>query len=307
MSRKTSSQTRASLRNPDGWSGVRSGALFAVTALLLTACGAETNGADPAGSAEGGESENLEHVHGLDLDPSDGSLMIASHYGLFRLHDEGPRRVSEVQDFMGFTVADEDLLLASGHPGEGQDAPANLGLIASSDGGATWEEVSLGGEADFHALDALGDRVYGVDAASGQELLVSDDGGETWQSPGAPAMASLAIDPRDGDTVLGTTESGPVLSTDGGQSFTPVAEAPIPHHVDWAVDGTIFALDPEAGVHRSQDDGVTWEHVGEIDAGVEGHPEAIHAVDQDEVWVAVGGSILHSTDGGESFEVIHEN
>lgn len=307
MCRITPNLRRASLGNPDGWSGMRSLTLFAVSALVLTACGAETNGADPEGPAEGGEGENLEHVHDLDVDPSDGSLMIASHYGLFRLHDDGPRRVSEIQDFMGFAVADEDLLLASGHPGEGQDAPANLGLIASADGGATWEDVSLSGEADFHALDAMGDRIYGVDATSGQELLISDDAGETWQSPGAPAMASLAIDPRDADTVLGTTESGPVISTDGGQSFTPVAEAPILHHVDWAPDGTIFALDPDAGVHRSKDNGFTWEHVGEVDAGVKSYPEALHAVDQDEVWAAVGGSILHSTDGGESFDVIHES
>ncbi|WP_158583034.1 F510_1955 family glycosylhydrolase [Nesterenkonia natronophila] len=307
MSSKAPGRRPASLWNPTGWSGARAVTLVAVSTLALTSCGAETDSADPAGPSEGGEGENLEHVHGLDVDPSDGSLMIASHYGLFKLHDDGPRRVSEVQDFMGFTVVDEDMLLASGHPGEGQDAPANLGLISSADGGATWEEVSLSGEADFHALDAMGDRVYGVDAASGQELLISDDAGQTWQSSGAPAMASLAIDPRDADTVLGTTESGPVISTDGGQSFTTKADAPILHHVDWAPDGTIFALDPDAGVHRSEDNGVTWEHVGEVHAGVEGHPEALHAVDQDEVWAAVGGSILHSTDGGEGFDIIHEN
>lgn len=307
MSRKKCFLTVAPREKSVGQLAPRPLAIFAASALALSACGSVTEEDTPPTPLVSQEGEDLEHVHGLDVDPSDGSLMIASHYGLFRLHGDGPQRVSEVQDFMGFAVADEDLLLASGHPGEGQDAPANLGLIASADGGATWEDVSLSGEADFHALDAMGDRIYGVDATSGQELLISDDAGETWQSPGAPAMASLAIDPRDADTVLGTTESGPVISTDGGQSFTPVAEAPILHHVDWAPDGTIFALDPDAGVHRSKDNGFTWEHVGEVDAGVKGYPEALHAVDQDEVWAAVGGSILHSTDGGESFDVIHES
>lgn len=89
----------------------------------------------------------------------------------------GPAQISqEQQDFMGFTVAGPDRLLASGHPTPGQDLPAALGLIESRDGGRTWQPVSLLGQADFHVLRAAGERVYGFDPASGM-LLASGDGG----------------------------------------------------------------------------------------------------------------------------------
>lgn len=91
----------------------------------------------------------------------------------------GPAQISqEQQDFMGFTVAGPDRLLASGHPAPGQDLPAALGLIESRDGGRTWQPVSLLGQADFHVLRAAGERVYGFDPASGM-LLASGDGGRT--------------------------------------------------------------------------------------------------------------------------------
>ncbi|MDZ5078222.1 F510_1955 family glycosylhydrolase [Nesterenkonia sp. HG001] len=261
-------------------------------------------GDESAGEAHAGA--HMEHIHGLGVDPSDGALLIASHYGLFRLDDGAPERLSEVQDFMGFTVVDEGRLLASGHPGQGQDAPSNLGLIESSDGGATWQEVSLGGEADFHALDAAGQRVYGVDATGGDQLMVSDDGGETWQSPEAPAMAGVAVDLRDPDSVLGTTPDGPVLSRDGGQSFAALQDAPLLLAVDWAADGTLYGLDPAGGLHRSDDDGATWEETQGSATLPEGYPEAVHAVDEDELWVAVEGAVLHSSDAGETFEAVHE-
>ena len=267
-----------------------------------------TGGEDESTAAADGQSEeaHLEHVHGLGINPADGKLMIASHYGLFQLDDDGPVRVSEVQDFMGFTVMGEDHFLASGHPGQGQDAPANLGLIESTDGGATWDEVSLGGEADFHALDAAGDRVYGVDATSGQELMVSDDGGATWEIPGGPPLADVAVDRDDTDRLLSTSEQGPVVSDDAGQSFSPLSGAPLLQMLDSAEDGTVYGLDPAGGVHRSDDAGESWEQTWQHDGSEEDFPEAILAVDADEAWIALGGDVLHSEDGGKTFDVVFQ-
>ena len=33
--------------------------------------------------------------------------------------------------------------------------PSSLGLIESTDGGKTWQQLSLAGEADFHARSGL--------------------------------------------------------------------------------------------------------------------------------------------------------
>jgi hypothetical protein len=70
---------------------------------------------------------------------------------------------------MGFTIAAPDLFLGSGHP-DARDlqagTPPLLGLIRSKDAGKTWQSVSLLGEADFHVLRYLGNRIYGYDATN---------------------------------------------------------------------------------------------------------------------------------------------
>lgn len=54
-----------------------------------------------------------------------------------------------------FTVVGPDTFLGSGHP-DLQSAragqPGRLGLIESTDGGATWTILSLAGEVDFHSF-----------------------------------------------------------------------------------------------------------------------------------------------------------
>jgi photosystem II stability/assembly factor-like uncharacterized protein len=82
-----------------------------------------------------------------------------------------------------------DLFLGSGHP-DARDlqngTPSLLGLNRSTDDGRTWTPVSLSGEADFHVLRYLGNRVYGYDATN-DRLMVSRDAGKSWtehQPPG---------------------------------------------------------------------------------------------------------------------------
>jgi photosystem II stability/assembly factor-like uncharacterized protein len=123
----------------------------AVAALVLVS-------ASPAMAAEGVPLSQLRqqtHFHGLAVDPTDRSrLYLATHHGFFLLGADGmATRVSQVQDFMGFTPhpGDSRILYASGHPAAG----GNLGFIASTDGGATWTQLSPGanGPVDFHQMD----------------------------------------------------------------------------------------------------------------------------------------------------------
>lgn len=246
------------------------------------------------------------HVHGLGAD-GDGAVLVATHHGLHRLGEDGPELISEVQDFMGFTAVEEGRYLASGHPGAAQDGPANLGLISSTDDGASWSEVSLGGEADFHALDAAGDRIYGVDSVSGGTLMVSDDGGESWEQREAPAMADLAVDPQDPQRLVATTQDGLMLSEDAGRSFTPIDGAPLLQLVDWAADGTLVGLAPDGSVHRPEDGELrSWEQRWQGDGGGEAVPAAVHAADAETLHVALGTTVYGSEDGGGSFRVLHE-
>jgi hypothetical protein len=253
-----------------------------------------------AGSTSGAGVQ-VEHVHGLGVDPADGTLYAGTHHGLIRLPEDGePTLVADrVQDFMGFTVAGPQHFLASGHPGPGQDGPSALGLLESTDGGQTWEALSLAGEADFHVLDYRHDRVYGVNAMTG-ELLVSDDK-RSWETRTNLPMADFAASPDDADVVLATTEQGLARSDDGGRSFGPVPGAPLMLLVSWGEDGALVGVGPEGAVYTSPGDGQPWEQRTQLD----GRPEALLAVTADEVYAAAGGDILVSTNGAESFKVRH--
>ena len=158
-------------------------AVLATIAFLVVACG---GGGDVPETFTGiaPEDPGPNHVHGLGVDPGDGALFIATHTGLYRV-EKGETKAERVgdkyQDTMGFTIAEPDLFLGSGHP-DARDLQTGtlslLGLIRSEDDGRTWTPVSLSGEADFHVLRYLGKRVYGYDATN-DRLMVSGNAGKT--------------------------------------------------------------------------------------------------------------------------------
>ncbi|WP_217631235.1 F510_1955 family glycosylhydrolase [Modestobacter sp. DSM 44400] len=274
-------------------------------ALSLAGCGtAEAGGTDSHPHPEAGAGERtkaegaaveLEHVHGLAVDPADGELYAGTHYGLVRVSAGGQliRVADRVQDFMGLTVIGPGRYLASGHPGTGQPGPANLGLIESTDAGRTWTTLSLAGDADFHALDAAQGVIYGY---TDGRLLVSKDGRE-WADQGAMAIADLAVDPTQPDRLLVTTEQGPALSADGGRTFDLEPDSPLLQLVAFSPEGAAaFGVSPGGEVYASTDGGRTWDQRGNVGSA----PAALGAVGQN-VYVAVEGAIVSSTDGGATF------
>jgi len=246
----------------------------------------------------------VSHVHGLGIDPADGTLYAATHFGLFRIPEKGQatRVADRFQDTMGFTVTGPNRFLGSGHPDfedkellrEGHDP--HLGLIQSTDAGRTWKELSLLGEADFHALAAAHGMVYGYNATDG-EFMVSPDG-KTWDRRSKVTLVSFAVDPDDPEHIIATTEGGPVTSTDGGRDWQPLS-GPALAYLSWEEDGGLWGVGPDGGIYRSTDKGTTWEHQGNLP----GPPEAL----------LVRGSVLHaavseegifrSTDGGRSWQL----
>lgn len=265
--------------------------VVAVVAFLVLRGGQPTE-SDQAGA-------QLEHVHGLGVDPADDTLYAGTHYGLFRLPEQadGTRVADRVQDFMGFTVVGPNHFLASGHPGEGQDGPSSLGLIESTDGGRTWESLSLSGEADFHALKARHGLVYGFNSLT-STFMVSQDK-RTWDERGQLPMADFAVSPKSPDVVLATTERGLVRSDDGGRSFQLVRNAPVLLLVSWADDGAIAGVAPDGTVYASGGEATSWDRRGTL----ENPPEALAVANRDEVFAAAGGAVLASSDGGRTFTV----
>lgn len=282
--------------------------MVAVAVLALTALAAAVlalardRGDTTGGDGQQGRTEaaQISHVHGLGVDPGDGQLYAGTHYGLIRVPDEGsPVRVGDAeQDFMGFTVIGPDHYLASGHPGEGQDGPANLGLIETTDGGQSWQTVSLAGEADFHALEARHGLVYGY---HGGQIMVSEDR-RTWERRASLALADFAVSATDPEVLLATTEEGLVRSVDGGGSFDLVPGAPLLMLLAWPEQGQLIGVAPDGAVHVSGDAGATWDQTGSVGE----RPQAVTATES-ALYVAVEGAIVASRDDGKTFTLLYQN
>jgi hypothetical protein len=276
------------------------GAVAAIVVVLAAVLLLTRGGDDTAAEHDMSADVGMAHVHGLGVDPGDGTLYAGTHYGLFRVTDSGaPERVSDgMQDLMGFTVVGPQHYLASGHPGPDDDAPPNLGLIETTDGGRTWQALSLAGVADFHALESRHGRVYGWNAG---DFMVSEDG-KTWETRSKLLLADFAVSPDDPDTILATTAQGLGTSDDGGRTFALVPGAPALMLVSWGDTGEVVGVDQRGDVHASADAGETWERRGS--AG--GQPTALVAVDG-RVAVALDGSIAVSHDGGRTFSAGHQD
>ena len=286
--------------------------LSLVIVLAAAGCGGGDRTADSPGQPTG-EQQTQEakdsgpvHVHGLGVDPADGALLIATHAGLYRVAEgeTAAQRVGDTRhDTMGFTVAGPNHFLGSGHPDPRkaveENLPPHLGLMESTDGGETWESVSLAGEADFHVLRVNGANVYGLDASSGR-FVASTDGGRSWEERRLPGPTyDLVVDPETPTRVVAATEQEVSESRDGGRSWHRVGPA-VGALLAWPEQDALYAMLGDGSVRASGDAGRTWRNTGS--AG--GEPSAFAADSGGELYVALhDGTIQHSRDGGKTWRV----
>ncbi|MGH2824931.1 MAG: F510_1955 family glycosylhydrolase [Thermoleophilaceae bacterium] len=281
--------------------GFSAAAVFALVATAVVAIAVTAGGDDGSGGGHGGSGPDLAHVHGLGVSPKDGTLYIATHTGLFRAppgRQTATRVGDSQQDVMGFSVVGPDRFLGSGHPGPGQDAPPNLGLIHSGDAGRSWEPVSLLGEADFHVLRSQGSAVYGFNGLTGA-LMVRSDGGRDWDEhePPGPTL-DLAIHPEQPSRVVASTDEGLFSSSDEGRGWRSLADGRV-GFLAWPEPERLYMVDGAGRVSRSGDGGQSWREMGSIDA----QPAAFAAARRDLYAALPDGTIKRSSDDGASWTV----
>jgi len=284
-------------------------ALIAIGGLVVAAI---AGGAFLA-SRRGGEraaAPVIAHVHGLGINPADGSLQVATHNGTFRLAGDSPvtRVGSTAQDTMGFTVVGPDHFLGSGHPSPAearQGKPGRLGLIESTDAGTTWSSRSLAGEVDFHTLAASQGTTYGLDSGTNRLLASTDN--TTWETRSTVKIFGFAVDPGRVGHLVASGPGGALDSADGGRTWQPISGTPLLVALSWAPGGTLWGVDRTGGSHRSIDGGATWQAAGRVD----GQPQALLATD-DRLVVAVATpnertAIYQSVDAGRSWQARYQS
>lgn len=284
--------------------GLVFGGLVAALVILFTRDNspAPVSSIDPATSDPGPI-----HVHGLGINPKDGALFIATHTGLWRTPPGETRaeRVGEnAQDTMGFTIIGGDRFLGSGHPDRRQHVeeglPPLLGLIESTDGGESWQPISLLGEADFHVLRSRGRRIYGFDATN-ERLLFSRDAGRTWTERRPPTpFLDMAVNPSNLSHLVASGEAGLLTSRDEGRTWAFQRPLERTGFLAWPRPRTLYLVRASGAAEMSADGGRRWITVGDVG----GEPAALLAQTARELYVALhDGTVKRSEDGGRTWTI----
>jgi photosystem II stability/assembly factor-like uncharacterized protein len=220
------------------------------------------------------------------------------------------------------------------------------GLVVTRDGGEHWAQAPLTGEVE-RVIPAYGDTWATLTTCGGAPgaplscpvgLWVSTDQGRTWSAtPAAPPLeegsgggAVLArIDTAEAYLLTwGSPDSGLVLTTDGGASWSRVAD---PCEGSWSVEdmaalenGFIWLIcgaqttefgEPKS-VYLSLDGGATWQlaastgfapgslvPVGKIPLA--GEVSQLATVSPSQAWVGLGGvGLIVTTDAGHRWSIV---
>jgi hypothetical protein len=260
-----------------------------ITVLISILLASSTPNVFAAGESIG----SLSHIHGVRA--VGNQIILGTHEGLFQYLDEKTvKRISpERFDVMGLAVSTKGFY-ASGHPGPGSKLPEPVGLLLTTDRGATWKKVSLTGEVDFHTLETVGEEIYGADSGSGQ-LMYSNNGGKSWVKRGPNTFMDIAPDPTVKASVLGVKEGKLFRSTDAFKTSKLVKTSFTVESIDW-IKGSLIASSGKV-LYRSTDSGSSWKKLTTL-------PSQIGTITQSSQLIAVvmGSAIYSSNNGGQSFK-----
>lgn len=263
---------------------------------LLVACAPATA---PTSSAK--TADPFGHVHAIVARGAE--TLVATHTGVYVLDEQGavtgPLGGFDF-DAMGFT-ATADSWFASGHPGPATPAELgapNLGIMRSDDEGESWASTAFTGIEDFHILTADADgTLYGIGSSS-PALRTSSDSGVTWTNRAVlDSVADVAVSAA---TLYAATESGLLRSADGGETFAPVADAPLLYSLEtWggqdlvavSTDGVLWRLTAAGG----------WERIG----NASGRVQAISGAAEGAVLLADDRGIVRIAPDSDQPTILH--
>jgi photosystem II stability/assembly factor-like uncharacterized protein len=187
---------------------------------------------------------------------------------------------------------------------------ANGSLVRSTDGGLSWNTMSLGGGVSVVAIDPISPQ--NLYAAMGQQIFKSTDSGASWRGivvrdifPNgniASTLQSLVVDPGTPSTIYAGDIGGVFKSTDGGNTWRGRLGGT-------SIDRGI-AIDPlnrsslyvwGFGISKSADGGQTWSAINSGLSSKVVHIVAIDPTATNTLYAGTDRGIQKSTDGGGSW------
>jgi len=214
----------------------------------------------------------LQNVDSIAIDPTDAKIIYVGTFHLpWKTVDAGAHWASihsgMIDDSDVFSV-----VVDRQHP-ERVFASACSGIYRSDNGGAQWMKIQGIPFSARRTHIVLQDpaRPEVVYAGTTEGLWKTSDGGSNWalMTPANWVINSMAIDPRTDRVIIGTDQTGVMVSDDGGKFFR-VSNQGFDHRqiVSFAMDSgrsghllAVLANAPEA-LLETNDDGRTWFPLG---------------------------------------------
>jgi photosystem II stability/assembly factor-like uncharacterized protein len=194
-----------------------------------------------------------------------------------------------------------------------QDPQAGGGVFRSEDEGQNWKLIGPAGEA-VRALEMAPSQSDEFIAGTRTGVFRSQDRGKNWEriSPAGDKelrnLDSVAVDPKDANTIYAGTYHLPWKTTDGGKTWKPVIAGLIDDsdimslRVD-ATDPAKVYLSACSGIYRSDNGGEQWLKL----QGIPYAARRTQAIVQDPqaagtLYAATTEGLWVTRDGGESWE-----
>jgi photosystem II stability/assembly factor-like uncharacterized protein len=291
--------------------------LFLIVFLVLLSACASNNSSSPSTPQVqniNGFGTAANHGHSL-VALSDHTLLLATHFGLFRSPDSGktwsgPNQtlgqmmtsslsVSPLNNQRVYMLVEHSLSVQSG----------TVGLYTSTDEGKGWQ-LAISANTTGQMFTAVAgnrspDEVYAYVATKGADgLLVSEDAGKHFKSPGVlPFGRILGILPVRNvpGTVLVYGTDGAALSTDAGAHWAVVKGfVSAVYSMAMGGPGSPIYASSEAGMYVSQDGGKSFQHVSTESRN------ALTAVADEPQWLygKTGQQVYKSIDGGHTWKAL---
>jgi photosystem II stability/assembly factor-like uncharacterized protein len=293
---------------------IRRLSLLLVLASALVACGSRDDGeAQPAGRSDRlvDFSKKPPFVNALDIDPRDGTLLLTTNRGFWRIDRKSGTakqvrgtvaargRTSTIGTFLELKATGPGRLIGSGHPDQAGKLPNFLGLIESNDAGRSWRVISRLGDADLHKIVLKHGKLYGFDAVLGA-MLISADGGRSFKEQFTPRglIIDFEVDPQDHERIFASTDGELYRSQDGGKSWRGAYRGE-GIRLAWPAPESFYMAEKDGTVRRSSDGGGTWKRVG----SVPGEPYKFKDTGPEALLLALSdGTVMETGDGGRKWK-----